>query len=181
MACRHQSALIESMGKAARRAREQKMGCDRRPLKMTPSDRRSLAHLDKTCPGYNKAPNSTYEEFMHHMGSGGGFDGHVWCQKGGEIADPTPLDDEMHKKQAVCYGDRVYHQAPGDVQAAVWLGLLGGDLVAKGQLVEFYDRPKPQKCFLNAYAYVHHHPGWSIRIGSLGWKRKDGSCYWISG
>jgi len=78
------------MGKAARKAREQKMGCETRPLKMTPSDRRSLAHLDKTCPNYNKAPNSTYEEFMRHMGmgSGGGFDGHVWCQKGGEIADP---------------------------------------------------------------------------------------------
>lgn len=160
------------------------MGCDKRPLKMTPSQRRSLAQLDKSCPDYNKAPNSTYEEFMRDMGGTGirRFDGHVWCQKGDEIVDPTPLDDELYKKEAVCYGDRVYHEAPANVQAAVWLGLWEKHpAVTPGQLVEFYDHPKPQKCFANAYAYVQHHPGWSIRIGSLGWKRKDGSSYWIFG
>ena len=115
------------------------MGCDKRPLKMTPSQRRSLAQLDKSCPDYNKAPNSTYEEFMRDMGGTGirRFDGHVWCQKGDEIVDPTPLDDELYKKEAVCYGDRVYHEAPANVQAAVWLGLWEKHpAVTPGQLVE---------------------------------------------
>lgn len=156
----------------------------------------SQAHLDRyegdlyvSCAGVSKELLHFDRAGAFNCGGAIGWNGHMWCEKDGEIYDPTPHAPEnepLCRKDGSCV--KFYKRYDAETERQVIANKLqfredgireneetGGNFFRPYLNEEHYNRhhlmhPEPNRCFQNARAYQLANPDWELCCGAFGYR-----------